>query len=657
MRLYFALYNLELFAEFPLSLVLRTFLTGLRFDIASIFLINGVFILAWFLPLAWQAKRLYQLIFVWGYWLVNSIFIVCNVIDVELYHFTGKRMTFEFANLSDDWGRQAPQLIVYYWQMAIVSALLILLFARSIYRSRWWDKTGKAPFRQSISATTTSPSRTLKKRRPLLWVRSLWILGLLTVYILGCRGGWQLRPLQPIYAFSLENDRLGTLALNSTFTLIHSLHQESLSEIRYFPASEVVRILKNERHRAEPSSSAGTNSASPKTGTGAEVAPSAAMRLPTPTQPINVVIIIMESFGLEYLGDEQHVTYMPFLKELTQQCLFLKNHFANGRRSIEALPSILAGIPALMSEPLMTSRYQTNTVNGLGQILKDHGYSTAFMHGGKNGTMLFDTYSRRMGYQKYYGLNEYPHAQRDFDGNWGIYDEPFFVFSAQEMGRLPKPFHAVLFSLTSHQPYLVPKKYKNKFPRGTLEVHESLGYADFSLRQFFLEAKKQDWYENTLFVITADHTQKSERPEFRDTLGQYRVPLLFCHPGGSLPRVEAERIAQHVDILPSILDYLGYHDERIPLFGASIFSSTARPWAANFSGQSYWFLDQNYFIQLSEGDITPKLFSHRGTYSLRALNEAKEASSGEADLRFLKALIQYYRSGLTHNSWYDFASP
>jgi len=313
-------------------------------------------------------------------------------------------------------------------------------------------------------------------------------------------------------------------------------------------------------------------------------------------------------------------------------------------------PSILGGLPSLMPESFLESAYGKNDLVGLGTLLAPLGYTTSFFHGAANGTMRFDALMRRAGIQHYYGLNEYPNRAADFDGNWGIYDEPYLQYVVRELSRQKPPFAAAIFTLSSHHPYSVPAKYHGRFKKGTLAIHESIGYTDFAVGQFFESARQQPWYSNTLFIITGDHTSKLETAAYLNPLGQYRVPLLFFHPRGKITAVDTGRVTQHADILPSVLDYLQVQPERRLLFGTSIFRQSEGRAFLHINEQ-YWLVrGTDAFEFAPEGpsrlfDLAkdPQLRSPLPVNSERARALEKEA----------KAMAQYFNNGMLDNTLYD----
>jgi phosphoglycerol transferase MdoB-like AlkP superfamily enzyme len=140
--------------------------------------------------------------------------------------------------------------------------------------------------------------------------------------------------------------------------------------------------------------------------------------------------------------------------------------------------------------------------------------------------MGFLGFGNILGYNHYYGKTEYNNDE-DFDGVWGIWDEPFFQFFSKTLTTKKQPFMATLFSVSSHEPYKVPEKYKNKFPKGTVNIHESIGYTDYALKQFFATAKKQPWYNNTIFVFVADHCNMIAYDEYKKEFNKHTCYIVL----------------------------------------------------------------------------------------------------------------------------------
>ncbi len=322
-------------------------------------------------------------------------------------------------------------------------------------------------------------------------------------------------------------------------------------------------------------------------------------------------------------------------------------NLANGRRSLEALPSIMTGFPSIVGKPIYQSQYQSNKFYALPRILKDNGYQTGFFHGGKRGTMDFDAYCYSIGFDKYYALEDYPN-QDHYDGHWGVYDSYYLDYFVDTISEYKEPFFSGVFTLSSHQPYSLPESYKNKFPKGSLKIHESIGYVDQSLQEFFEKAKTKPWFNNTLFVITADHTQKLESKEFNHNSGRYRVPLAFYHPQKKLSELSANRLTQQVDILPSILDFLQIKPDKKLLYGSSVFSNEDGR-VLNFINGNYFYYKDQFMMRFDKSSA--KLYRFDETMS--AASEVDDKQIHHHMLQELKAYIQYTNNGLRSNKIYD----
>ena len=354
------------------------------------------------------------------------------------------------------------------------------------------------------------------------------------------------------------------------------------------------------------------------------------------------MVIILESFGKEYSGFlNNEKGYTPFLDSLMKISFYCSNAFANGKRSIEGIPAITAGIPALTNEPLITSSYGVNQMTSIANSLGEQGYSTYFFHGGTNGTMGFDNFAKAIGYQHYFGRNEYNNDQ-DFDGTWGIYDGPFLQRVSDELNKSFSPFFATIFTLSSHHPYAIPSKYNGVFPEGTLPIHRSIQYADYSLKMFFESASKQKWFSNTLFVITADHTALSEKQFYMTRQGIYSIPLLFYSPGDKLSGIE-KKTCQQIDILPSVLGYLKY-DKPFFAFGRNIFDNTSTDFAINYLNDSYQWIEGNHTF-ICDATNRGEYFQYR--VASQQILETKSDSS--AIHKKLNAFVQQYNSALINN--------
>jgi phosphoglycerol transferase MdoB-like AlkP superfamily enzyme len=492
----------------------------------------------------------------------------------------------------------APKMVLDFWYILLILGLLIFALIRFYPRQNSlrgkFDVFNK-PFGQSKPG------------------KAIYIVLFIGLYFLGFRGGVQFKPLNIISATQYGGAKEAALILNTPFTFLKTFGKSALKEVQYFDPAEAERISPT-IHR--PSSDA-------------------------EFQKMNVVVLILESFGREYVGSlNQYKGHTPFLDSLSQHGLWCINGFANGKRSIEGIPAITAGIPALLPEPFITSAYTSNTISSLASILKTKGYHTTFYHGGTNGTMGFDNFSRLAGYDSYYGRKEYNNDD-DFDGSWGIYDEPFLQRCILELNKNKDPFFATIFTISSHHPYTIPARYENMFKEGTLPIHKSIEYADYSLRRFFNVASGMPWFKNTLFVLTADHTALSENDFYQSRPGMYAVPILYYIAGDSLKGTHDE-VTEHIDILPSVLDLLHF-DQPYFAFGKSIFDKSRSGFSISFLNDTYQYINGPYaFVLDTIGENSISTYSKSGKIS--TFPNPEQA----LEIR-TKAFIQNFNEAMIHN--------
>ena len=359
----------------------------------------------------------------------------------------------------------------------------------------------------------------------------------------------------------------------------------------------------------------------------------------------NVVVIILESFSREYIGYYNNFKgYTPFLDSLMRQSLVCQHAYANGKKSIEGIPAVLSGIPALADKPYILSQYGSQKGNSIASLLSQQGYDCSFYHGGHPGTMGFDAYAEMANFDSYIDLSAYPDKEKDYDGKWGIFDEPFLQFYKAELDAKQAPFFSAVFNLSSHHPYTIPEQYKDTFEKGPLAIHESIGYSDFALQQFFKEAEKSAWFNNTLFVITADHTFKATHKTYQNANGLYAIPLMFFSPTDSLGN-SIDKVCQQADVLPSIIDYLNI-DTSFVSFGNSIWND--KGFAVNYLNNIYQYFEEGHLLQFN-GEESIALYAVEKDSLLKNNLLLQRPELHQKMENHLKAYIQEYNHRMIHN--------
>ena len=604
-RLLFYLFNTQFFGDLNGIDLLEAFLGGMRFDISIVIILSAPFILMNTIPIPARSGKTWQLLALASFYITNVSGFALNMIDTVYFRFTSKRMTadiFSFIDAGeDDMMTLIPRFLIDFKWEFLSWVFLSMIFIWISSRIRLKKKEIKHGIRYYVINT---------------------ILFLLTAFIsiIGIRGGFQLRPFTIINAGEYTAAKNVSLVLNTPFTIVKSWGHIDLEEVSYFTDEETLIATYQPIHHP-----------------------------PTPdsTNSTNVVLIIMESFGTEYIGalnGDGSKGYTPYLDSIINQGFAFKA-YANGKQSIEALPAIVAGLPSLSGKPYITSAYGGNEINSMANLLKAKGYNSSFFHGGRNGTMGFEFFVGMAGFDTYYGKDEYGNDD-DFDGNWGIYDDAFFDFFKGKLDVTEEPFLAAFFSLSSHHPYMVPEKYQGMFDKGTLDIHESIMYADYSLGRFMRQASHEEWFKNTLFIFTADHTSLSDDIAYQSREGIYAVPIVFYMPGKIDPEISSD-IAQHSDILPSMLGFMDY-DKPFLSFGNDLFDTTACRFSVSYIDGIYQLIKDGWSLLYDGKDVI-------GLYALdKPVNSRENEMYSNSDIadelaNFLKAIIQQYNHRLINN--------
>ncbi len=593
----FVSFNASFFQNISVGELVSAFVKGVHFDFVSFMYFNVLFLLLSVIPGDFKYKDLYQKVLKVLFVVSNSLVFLVNLVDIEYFQFNFKRATYNilgfiFSSELDVWNL-IPQFAHDFWHIIVIWALMIFILIRFYPKVKHLPKASESSLLRKISQSIIAVL--------------LFFIALVPVRGIG------IRPINLNTAALYSSTQNMHIVLNTPYTIVRTIGDTGLEKPHYFSDEDALKYF-NPYHQFDNSEAFKTN---------------------------NVVILILESFSKEYVDKG----YTPFLDSLSKKGLFFNNAFANGKRSIQALPSIFASIPALMDKAYATSEYSSNQINSIASVLKEKGYHTSFFHGGRNGTMGFDAFTKIAQFDNYYGLNEYPEPSH-FDGHWGIFDEEYLSYYADKLNTFEEPFMSSVFTLSSHHPYTVPKKYKDVFKEGEAEITKVISYSDYALKRFFEKVSKMDWYHNTLFVITADHTGHGISRFNNNRVGGYRVPILFYHPSDTTLRGKSDKMMQQADIFPSILDYMNCKTPFIA-FGNSAFREH-NSFSTNYSSGVYTMIKGDYVL-LFDGDASTALYNHKKDPGLRR-NIIKKHPEIKTDLeQILKAYIQSYNTRVIDN--------
>lgn len=610
-RVVFVLANSNFYGDIEMSHFVTLFMGGAKYDFAAIFYLSVVCLVMMLMPFKFALNNIYRKIAKYFFIIPVSVGVFANIFDTAFFPFNARRTNFsffkEFSNESNLFGILFNGLIDY-WYLAITAAVLIFLLIKFYYNPK-------------CDVLFSSTKYYTLKVIPLTLVA-------IYLFLAGVRGSIIIdsdhRPMNMNNANEyIRKSNESAIVLNTPYCILRTIGDISLSNPNYFDNDELIKYY-SPVHNPQPNGE---------------------------FKKMNVVILILESFGKEYSGFfNENKGYSPFLDSLYQEGLTFTNSFATGRKSIDAMPSILAGIPYLTDHFFM-GMYSNNRVNSIASLLGSKGYYSAFYHGAPNGSMGFLHFARLAGFKDYYGMTEYCtdtafNAMDDFDGHWAIWDEEFLQYYAKSMGEIPQPFVTACFTATSHNPFRIPEHYKDRFQEGPLPITKCVEYTDNAIRLFFNKMKQYPWFDNTLFVITADHTNQNISREYTSDRNVFKVPILLYRHNGI--KNISEKMFCHTDIMPTILDYLNF-DEPYIAFGNSYFNNAdTEGYVVNFSEPLYQISMDKYFLQFDGVNETGFYIPDDDIFLEKNLIGSNPEQEQKM-LNLLKAEIQQYHVRMIEN--------
>ena len=584
---------------------------GLLFDTSAIIYTNALYILLMLLPFRQSG---YQRCCKWIYLIINGVALAINLADSVYFQYTMRRTTTtvfsEFSN-EGNLGSIIGTEFIHHWYLVLLFVGIMWLLWR-------------------LYATP--------KKHHALNLASLILI--VPLCVAGIRGGFT-TAVRPITISNANQYTLrptdAALVLNTPFSLIRTIGKNVFTIPAYFEnEADMEAVYSPVHHPISPRLSRDSRISSDSSFTRK-----------------NIVVLIVESFGREYIGalnkdleGGKYKGYTPYVDSLINKSTTFRYSFCNGRKSIDGMPSILSSIPMFV-EPFILTPASMNDYTGLAGLLAKEGYETAFFHGAQNGSMGFEAFARKTGFQKYFGRTEYEaaHGTDDYDGTWAIWDEPFLQYYANEMSKMHEPFMTAVFTASSHHPFVVPEQYQKIYPEEGLEIHKCIRYTDMAIGRFFETASRQPWFNNTIFVLTSDHTNMSDHAEYQSDLGGFCSPIIIFDPSQPEGKTE-DKIAQQIDTLPTILGMLGYSKTYLA-FGIDVLNTPAEDtWAVNYLNGIYQYVKYGYVLQ----------FDGQQTKAVYRLDDRlmKNNLKGKTDVetkmeRELKAIIQQYMERMKHN--------
>ena len=598
---------------------------GLVFDTSAILVTNIPYIVLMLLPWHRKENNTYQQVCKWVFIVINGLGLAINLCDSVYFRYTMRRTTTtvfsEFSN-EGNLGSIFLTETLHHWYLVIAFVLLIWgMWKLYVKTSLEW-----------------------KRLRP--WSYALTVFLSLAAFapfvVAGIRGGFTtaVRPITISNANQYANRPIeAALVLNTPFSIYRTIGKAVFTVPDYYQNEQEMEAIFSPVHNLSDSRISGDSSDSLFSRK-------------------NVVILIVESFGREYIGalnktleNGQYRGYTPYVDSLIAKSITFSHSYCNGRKSIDGMPSILSSIPMFV-EPFFLTPASMNHVSGIASILAAEGYQTAFFHGAQRGSMGFQAFSRATGFQDYYGREDYDADTRfggdeDFDGMWAIWDEPFLQYYATKMSEMKEPFMTAVFTASSHHPYAIPEKYQSRYPEEGIVIHKCIRYTDMAIGKFFEKASREPWFNNTIFVLTSDHTNLSDHAFYETDLGGFCSPIIIYEPGHTdRDPMILDKIAQQIDILPTVLGMLHYQKPFFA-FGIDVLNTPAEDtWAVNYLNGIYQYVKYGHVLQF-DGQQTKAVYALSDSLMKQDLI-GKIPQQPQME-RELKAIIQQYMTRMTQD--------
>ena len=609
-------YLLDNWSYFSDSLTWEVMQGSLVFDTSAILVTNIPYIVLMLLPLHWKETQLWHRLCQWVFVGVNGLALAVNLADAAYFPFTLRRTTTTVFNEFQNEGNISSILLtetLRHWYFVVLFAVVVFALWRlyvtprlDAHRLSWW-------------------------RYDLILLLSLAAVA--PFVVAGIRGGFAtaVRPITISNANQyVDRPTDAALVLNTPFALYRTVGKAVFVVPDYFDDPSVLERVFNPVH------------------------------IPQDTVPMtkkNVVVLIVESFGREYIGALNRTLehgaykgYTPCVDSLIRRSTTFEYSFCNGRKSIDGMPSILSSIPMFV-EPFFLTPASMNQVSGIADLLGGKGYQTAFFHGAQRGSMGFMAFARKTGFQAYYGREDFDEDARfggdeDFDGLWAIWDEPFLQYYCAKMSEMKQPFMTAVFTASSHHPYVIPEKYKDVYPEEGIIMHKCIRYTDMAIGKFFAKASQEPWFQNTIFVLTSDHTNMSDHNYYQTDIGGFCSPIIIYEPGSDRQPAILPKIAQQIDILPTVMGLLHYPDPYFA-FGIDLLNTPAdSTWAVNYLNSTYQYVKYGHVLQF-DGQQTRAVFSLKDSLMQKNLvGTVPQQPQMELEL---KAIIQQYMERMTQD--------
>jgi phosphoglycerol transferase MdoB-like AlkP superfamily enzyme len=442
--------------------------------------------------------------------------------------------------------------------------------------------------------------------RPSIGVSLIGSLLVLVICALGIRSSLGHRPANPAKVAFSSDLLVNDLTLSSLYNVLYALYSSNRyeSSVRAYGRMPLDQTVREVREDMAMGSDKFVSREIPTLHKSDWIEKTAA--------PMNLVIILEESLGAEFVGALGGTPVTPELDKLAKQGIWFNNLYATGTRSVRGIEAVITGFtPTPARSVVKLPKSQTGFFT-IAELLRRRGYDTGFIYGGEAHFDNMRQFFIGNGFERI--IEEKDFVNPSFKGSWGVCDEELFQRADQEFSQQAgKPFFSLVFTSSNHSPFEFPEGRTPLYESPSDTVNNAVKYADFALGEFFRKAKKSAYWENTLFLVVADHNSRVRGANLVP-IEYFHIPALIL--GGQVEPQIYTRLSSQIDLLPTLLGMMGIQDN-YPATGHDLF----RPDIADIPGraimqyntvQAYMRGDE---VVVMETDKQPALY-HRSASGL-----------------------------------------
>lgn len=396
-------------------------------------------------------------------------------------------------------------------------------------------------------------------------------LFLTAILIVPIRGGLGVAPMNQSTVYFSENNFANISAVNATWNFFGSLVNKTYDKTNpytYLPNEKIESNLQYLlKTKGEPEHVLNTH------------------------KP-NVLIIIWESLtakAVDFQFESQEV--VPFFNKLKNESIYFNNFYASGDRTDKGLVAVLSGYPAQPTQSIVKNPDKNGKLPMLSKDFSQNGFQTEFYYGGETEFANIKSYLFNGNLQNIYDVHAFP--EDSAYSKWGVHDHLVFekFLNDHSFGR-SKPFFSTLLTLSSHQPYEIPKQSTFESEDEPAQFYNSLQYSDKALQDFIEKAKQSSWWNNTVVIILGDHGHKF--PNLDSRTSDFKIPMIWT--GGAVKKARlVNKVFSQTDLSKTLLNQLNINSSEYK-WSKDIFNPNTNSWA-------YWAFNDGFGFKNSKGSF------------------------------------------------------